>query len=139
MAGPLAGVRVVELTGLGALPFGTLKLADMGADVIRIDRVSEVPDDKIAKPHSSWDRGRRSVAVDLKNPAGVETVLRLASTADVFLEAFRPGVAERLGVGPEAVMGRNPAIVYGRLTGWVSRERSPTLPGTHSTTKQSQA
>jgi alpha-methylacyl-CoA racemase len=118
MAGPLAGVRVVELTGLGALPFGTLKLADMGADVIRIDRVSEVPDDKIAKPHSSWDRGRRSVAVDLKNPAGVETVLRLASTADVFLEAFRPGVAERLGVGPEAVMGRNPAIVYGRLTGW---------------------
>jgi alpha-methylacyl-CoA racemase len=118
MAGPLAGVRVIELAGLGALPFGTLKLADMGADVIRIDRLAEVPEEKAAKPHSSWDRGRRSVGVDLKHPDGVETVLRLAADADIFLEAFRPGVAERLGVGPEEVMSRNPAMVYGRLTGW---------------------
>ena len=118
MAGPLAGVRVIELAGLGALPFGTLKLADMGAEVIRIDRLAEVPDEKVSRPHSSWDRGRKSVAVDLKNPDGVETVLRLATDADVFLEAFRPGVAERLGVGPADVMGRNPAMVYGRLTGW---------------------
>lgn len=118
MSGPLAGVRVIELAGLGALPFGTLKLADMGAEVIRIDRLAEVPDEKVAGEYSSWDRGRRSMAVDLKNPAGVETVLRLAADADVFLEAFRPGVAERLGVGPDDVMGRNPAIVYGRLTGW---------------------
>jgi alpha-methylacyl-CoA racemase len=118
MAGPLAGVTVIELAGLGALPFGTLKLADMGADVIRIDRLSEVPDEKEAKPYSSWDRGRQSIAVDLKQATGVETVLRLAEKADIFLEAFRPGVAERLGVGPEEVMARNAAIVYGRLTGW---------------------
>jgi alpha-methylacyl-CoA racemase len=118
MSGPLAGVKVVELAGLGALPFGTLKLADMGADVIRIDRLTEVPEEKESKGYSAWDRGRRSVAVDLKNPAGRETVLRLAAGADIFLEAFRPGVAERLGVGPDTVMERNPAIVYGRLTGW---------------------
>jgi len=118
MAGPLAGVRVIELAGLGALPFGTLKLADMGADVIRIDRLAEVPDEQVPRAYSSWDRGRKSVAVDLKHPMGVETVLRLAADSDIFLEAFRPGVAERLGVGPNEVMGRNPAIVYGRLTGW---------------------
>ncbi len=118
MAGPLAGVKVIELAGLGALPFGTLKLADMGAEVIRVDRLAEVPDVKTARDYSPWDRGRRSIAVDLKNPAGVETVLRLAADADIFLEAFRPGVAERLGVGPDDVLSRNPAMVYGRLTGW---------------------
>ena len=79
MSGPLAGVKVVELAGLGALPFGTLKLADMGADVIRIDRLTEVPEEKESKGYSAWDRGRRSVAGDLKNPAGRETVLRLAA------------------------------------------------------------
>lgn len=118
MGGPLAGVTVIELAGLGALPFGTLKLADMGAEVIRVDRVSEVPAEKSPGAHSSWDRGRRSIAVDLKHADGVETVLRMAAGADIFLEAFRPGVAERLGVGPAQVMERNPAIVYGRLTGW---------------------
>jgi len=116
--GPLAGVKIIELAGLGALPFATLKLADMGADVVRIDRLSEVGAGPEPQPYSAWDRGRRSVAVDLKKPSGVETVLRLAAGADVFLEAFRPGVAERLGVGPEPVMEANPAIVYGRLTGW---------------------
>ena len=120
MAGPLSDVRILELAGLGALPYGSLRLADMGADVIRIDRVAEVPDpdDRTAKPYSSWDRGRRSIAVDLKSSAGVETVLRLVDEADVFLEAFRPGVTERLGLGPEQVLGRKPDIVYGRLTGW---------------------
>lgn len=118
MPGPLTGLTVVELAGLGALPFATLKLADMGADVIRIDRRSDVPDVAEPQPYSSWDRGRRSVAVDLKQPAGVETVLRLAADADIFVESFRPGVVERLGVGPHDVMARNPAIVYGRLTGW---------------------
>ena len=118
MAGPLAGVKVVELAGLGALPYGSMRLADMGAEVVRVDRLSEVPDEKVARGYSFWDRGRRSVAVDLKNPAGVEVVLRLAESAEVFLEAFRPGVAERLGVGPDQVISRNPAIVYGRLTGW---------------------
>jgi alpha-methylacyl-CoA racemase len=116
--GPLAGVRVLELAGLGALPYGTLRLADMGADVVRIERTSDVPDEKVARPHSAFDRGRRSIAVDLKAPEGVEVVLRLAESADVLLEAFRPGVVERLGVGPEPAMARNPRLVYGRLTGW---------------------
>ena len=118
MSGPLAGIRIIELAGLGALPFGSMKLADMGADVIRVDRASEVPADKVEKPYSSWDRGRSSIAVDLKNPEGVEAVLRMVDQADVFLEAFRPGVAERLGLGPEQVQARNERIVYGRLTGW---------------------
>ena len=118
MSGPLEGVKVIELAGLGALPFGSLKLADMGAQITRVDRVSEVPDDRTAKPYSSWDRGRDSVAVNLKHPDGVATVLRMVEQADVFLEAFRPGVAERLGLGPSEVQGRNERIVYGRLTGW---------------------
>lgn len=118
MGGPLNGVRVIELAGLGALPFASLKLADMGADVIRIDRLAEVPEEPVAAPYNFWDRGRRSVGVDLKHPDGIEAVLRLAETADVFLESFRPGVVERLGVGPDEVLGRNERIVYGRLTGW---------------------
>lgn len=119
--GALDGVQVVELAGLGALPFATLKLADMGADVIRVNRTSEVPPPG-AEPgkatHREWDRGRRSIAVDVKHPRGVETVLRLAARSQVFLESMRPGVAERLGLGPEVVLARNPSIVYGRLTGW---------------------
>jgi alpha-methylacyl-CoA racemase len=118
MAGPLAGIKVVELAGLGALPFGSLKLADMGADIVRIDRLSEVPEDPEPRAHNFWDRGRRSIALDLKSPRGVEVVLRLAEGADVFLESYRPGVAERLGLGPEVLHERNPRIVYGRLTGW---------------------
>ena len=118
MGGPLKGTRIIELAGMGALPFATLKLGDMGAEVIRVDRISDVPTDPQPRPHNFWDRGRRSIAVDLKHPEGIATVLRLAEGADVFLESFRPGVCERLGVGPDDVMGRNPRIVYGRLTGW---------------------
>jgi alpha-methylacyl-CoA racemase len=124
-AGPLAGVRIIELAGLGALPFATMKLADMGADVIRVNRISEVPAEQPAPedvPEAArwreFDRGRRSIAVDLKSSEGVGLILDLAATADVLLEAFRPGVAERLGLGPEPVMARNPRLVYGRLTGW---------------------
>jgi alpha-methylacyl-CoA racemase len=116
--GPLAGVRVLELAGLGALPYGSLRLADMGAEVVRVERPADVPDEPEARGSSSWDRGRRSIAVDLKSPEGVDVVLRLVEGADAFLEAFRPGVAERLGVGPDEVLARNPRIVYGRLTGW---------------------
>ncbi|MEO8696032.1 MAG: CaiB/BaiF CoA-transferase family protein [Acidimicrobiales bacterium] len=116
--GPLDGIRIIELAGLGALPFGSLKLADMGASIVRVERLADVPADRTPRRHSAWDRGRRSIAVDLKHPSGVETVLRLAASADVFLESFRPGVTERLGLGPDAVMTRNPRIVYGRLTGW---------------------
>ena len=118
MGGPLQGVKIVELAGMGALPFATLKLGDMGAEVIRIDRISEVPVDPEARPHNCWDRGRRSIAVDLKSREGVEVVCRLAAGAEVFLESFRPGVVERLGLGPKVLLGRNPALVYGRLTGW---------------------
>ena len=118
MGGPLTGIKVVELAGLGALPFGSLKLADMGADVIRVDRPSDVPEDPPESRHNFWDRGRRSLAVDLKNRQGLETVIRLADEADVFLESFRPGVAERLGLGPDVLLARNPRLVYGRLTGW---------------------
>src|SRR5437660_5652070 len=117
-SGPLAGVTVIELAGLGALPFATLKLADMGCDVIRVNRPSEVPSEPGDRGHREFDRGRRSISVDLKHPAGVEVVLRLAEQADVLVEAMRPGVAERLGVGPETAMARNPRLVYGRLTGW---------------------
>ena len=126
--GPLSGYRILELAGLGALPYGTMKLADMGADVIRINRVSEAPAGTQERPGPigpdspqvwrEFDRGRRSIAVDLKAPEGVELVLKMAETSDVLLEAFRPGVAERLGLGPDDVMARNPKLVYGRLTGW---------------------
>lgn len=116
--GPLAGVRIIELAGLGALPYGTLKLADMGADVIRVHPTSEVPAERPTSRSSEFDRGRRSIAIDLKSPDGVETLLRLIERADAFVEAFRPGVCERLGVGPEVALARNPRLVYGRLTGW---------------------
>jgi len=117
--GPLDSVTVLELAGIGALPFCSLKLADMGAEVIRIERLADVPiGTPEPRPHSFWDRGRRSIAVDLKHPDGVQTVLRLAERADVLLESFRPGVCERLGLGPDVVRGRNPRLVYGRLTGW---------------------
>ncbi len=118
MKGPLQGIRIVELAGMGALPYGSLRLADMGAEIVRVERLNDVPADRTPRPHNFWDRGRRSIAVDLKHRRGVEVVLRLAAKADVFLESFRPGVAERLGVGPDVVMQRNPRIVYGRLTGW---------------------
>jgi alpha-methylacyl-CoA racemase len=118
MSGALAGVRVIELAGLGALPYASLRLADMGAQVVRVERTSEVPAEPTPRPPNAWDRGRLSIAVDLKHAEGVATVLRLAQEADVFLESFRPGVVERLGLGPEAVLARNPRIVYGRLTGW---------------------
>ena len=118
MNGPLHGVRVIELAGLGALPYGSLRLADMGADIIRIERLTDVPNEPVTRPRSSWDRGRRSIGVDLKHPDGVATVLQLAAQADVFLESFRPGVVERLGLGPDVLLARNERVVYGRLTGW---------------------
>lgn len=117
--GPLAGVTIIELSGLGALPYGTLKLADMGADVIRVHPLHEVPQgERPTERHSEFDRGRRSIAIDLKSPTGVELLLRMVERADAFCEAFRPGVCERLGIGPDVLLARNPKLVYGRLTGW---------------------
>lgn len=115
----MLGLKVVELAGIGPAPFCAMLLADMGADVIRIDRTSAVPEEFPEHPNSDpLNRGRRSLAVNLKDPAGVEVVLRLVETADILLEGFRPGVAERLGVGPEVCLKRNPKLVYGRMTGW---------------------
>ena len=115
MAGPLAGLRVVELAGIGPAPFAGMVLADLGADVTRVDRIG-VPN--ATARLDVLNRGRRSIAVDLKQSGGVAVVLALADRADVVIEGFRPGVAERLGVGPDVCVGRNPRLVYGRMTGW---------------------
>ncbi|MDA8269454.1 MAG: CaiB/BaiF CoA-transferase family protein [Actinomycetota bacterium] len=118
MSGPLQGVRVVELAGIGPGPYACMLLADAGADVLRIDRAGGAP---AGGGGSSWDvlnRSRRSVAVDLKQADGVALVLDLVARADAVVEGWRPGVAERLGLGPEACLERNPALVYGRMTGW---------------------
>ena len=122
MAGPLAGVRVVEMVGLGPCPFAAMMLADMGAEVIRIDRKTapgaDNPFPMLGTRFDVMARGRRSLALDLKQPAAKEVVLTLLDQADVVLEGFRPGVMERLGFGPDACHARNPKLVYGRVTGW---------------------
>lgn len=117
--GPLKGLRVVEIAGLGPAPFCGMLLADLGADVLRIDRKGG-PSAPIPLDPSKdvLARGRRSLAVDLKHPEGVELVLKAVEAADVLFEGFRPGVAERLGLGPEDCLRRNPRLVYGRMTGW---------------------
>jgi alpha-methylacyl-CoA racemase len=115
--GPLAGLRVVELAGIGPTPFAAMLLADLGADVVRIDRAGAGPTFGVAEA-DLLNRGRRSVAVDLKHPDGAATVLRLVERADVLLEGYRPGVTERLGLGPEECLAANPRLVYGRMTGW---------------------
>ncbi|MGD9765831.1 MAG: CaiB/BaiF CoA transferase family protein [Candidatus Binatia bacterium] len=107
----LGGIRVVEMAGLAPAPFCGMILADFGADVVRVDRVGQPSPDLLA-------RGKRSIAVDLKDPAGVAAVLRLLARADVLLEPYRPGVMERLGLGPEVACERNPRLVYARLTGF---------------------
>ena len=123
-AGPLAGVKVIEIAGIGPGPFCAMLLADMGADVIRVDRSSAVRDEfagssgSIKPSPDLLNRGRRSLGVNLKDPDGVEVVLKLAESSDILLEGFRPGVAERLGIGPEVCHKRNPKLIYGRMTGW---------------------
>ncbi|WP_433413170.1 CaiB/BaiF CoA transferase family protein [Microtetraspora malaysiensis] len=118
-SGPLAGTVVVELAGIGPGPFATMLLADLGADVIRVDRI--VPGDPRLEQRYRKDvvnRGKRSIAVDLKKPDGRDLVLDLIERADVLVEGYRPGVAERLGLGPEDCAARNPRLVYSRMTGW---------------------
>ena len=117
MAGPLHGLRVVELAGIGPGPHAAMILADLGADVVRVERPSGGLDLTGGKPDHLL-RGRRSVAADLKTPEGHELVLRLVERADVLVEGYRPGVAERLGIGPADCHARNPRLVYGRMTGW---------------------
>ena len=112
--GPLNGLRIIELAGIGPGPFCGMMLSDMGAEVIRVDRLTGAS----SRPKDVLARNRRSIAVDLKNPEGVEVVLRLCQSAAGLFEGFRPGVTERLGLGPDVCMGRNPKLVYGRMTGW---------------------
>lgn len=112
MTGPLDGIRVIELAAKGPAPFGAMLLSDFGADVVRIDRSG-------ARPHSDpLGRGRRSIAIDLKSERGVEVLLRLVESADVLIEGYRPGVAERLGFGPATCQAVNPRLVFARMTGW---------------------
>lgn len=124
MGGPLAGVRAVELAGVGPAPFAGMVLADLGASVIRVDRPGAPASAAASSASSAADhpemmnRGKRSIAVDLKRPGGAEATRKLAAGADILLEGFRPGVAERLGVGPEQCWELNPRLVYGRVTGW---------------------
>jgi alpha-methylacyl-CoA racemase len=113
--GPLAGVRVLELAGIGPGPFCAMMLADQGANVLRVDRPGPAP----SRPERDlMNRGRQSAVLDLKQPQAVDALLRLVDNADVLLEGFRPGVTERLGVGPDACLARNPRLVYARMTGW---------------------
>jgi alpha-methylacyl-CoA racemase len=121
MPGPLAHVTVVELAGIGPGPFACMMLADLGASVIRIDRLpsgAEGPLQEMLRNDGIVDRGRRSLSVDLKDPRGLEAVLRLVERADILVEGYRPGVAEKLGLGPQTCRARNRRLVYGRMTGW---------------------
>ena len=113
--GPLEGIRVIEIAGIGPGPFCAMMLSDMGADVVRIDRKSV---EGQGSKFNVLNRGRRSIAIDLKNPAGVEALLKMVEQADALIEGFRPGVMERLGLGPEVCHQRNPRLVFGRMTGW---------------------
>ncbi|HEV2450370.1 MAG TPA: CaiB/BaiF CoA-transferase family protein [Streptosporangiaceae bacterium] len=115
--GPLHGIRVIEIASLAPAPFGCMILSDLGADVLRVDRASQCGPDAPA-PKDPLVRGRRSIGLNLSDANGAELLLRLVATADVLVEGFRPGVAERLGVGPEQCLARNPRLVFARMTGW---------------------
>lgn len=113
--GPLNGYTVLELAGIGPAPMGGMVLADMGAEVIRIDRAGGAPALHMKDVSS---RGKKSVALNLKDPAGIETLLRMVENADVIIDPFRPGVCEKLGIGPDVCLERNPKIIFARMTGW---------------------
>src|SRR5690606_27237027 len=117
MSGPLTGIRVIEMAGMGPVPFCSTMLADLGADIVRIDRPDQTMDAAQAAARIVG-RGTRSIALDLRSLEGRQAALRLISSADVLLEGFRPGVMERLGLGPEACLARNGKLIYGRMTGW---------------------
>lgn len=117
MNGTLSGLKVIELAAIGPVPFSAMMMADMGAEIIRIDRIPAAFGSGDSSP-TFENRGRISVSMDLKNPASIDALLRLIETADVLLEGFRPGVMEKLGLGPDVCLARNPRLVYGRMTGW---------------------
>ena len=115
--GPLGGMKIIEMGGIGPGPFCAQMLADMGADILRVERWGSPP--RTADPrHNVWHRGRRSIAINLKKPEGAEVLLKLIEKAEALIEGFRPGVMERLGLGPDECLKRNPRLIYGRITGW---------------------
>lgn len=117
--GPLSGIKIVEFAGIGPGPFAAMMLSDLGADILRVERHNRVvAGDKSRPSNDLLNRGRRSVGINLKSPEGVETALALVAKADILLEGFRPGVMEKLGLGPDACLATNPKLVYGRMTGW---------------------
>ena len=117
--GPLSGIKILEFAGIGPGPFAAMMLSDMGAEVLRIDRAGAVQDPIPDEPAGDLlNRGRRSIALDLKHPEAIATALRLVEQTDALLEGFRPGVMERLGLGPDVCLERNPKLIYGRMTGW---------------------
>jgi alpha-methylacyl-CoA racemase len=116
--GPLQGIRILEFAGIGPGPFAAMMLSDMGADVLRLDRAGSVREPTGEPSGDILNRGRRSVGLDLKSADGIATALRLVEGADALVEGFRPGVMERLGLGPDVCLARNPSLVYGRMTGW---------------------
>src|SRR5471030_1135598 len=119
MSGPLTGVKVLEIAGIGPGPFCGMLLADMGADVLRVDRLHASDLGLPVEPkYDIMSRGRRSIALDLKRPESIRMMLDWAAKADALIEGFRPGVTERLGLGPDVCLARNPRLVYGRITGW---------------------
>lgn len=118
MSGALAGVRIIELAGIGPAPYGVMLLADQGAEVIRVDRADTVDQPEAVASMAGLSRSRRSIAVDLKDPDGLATVRRLVAGADVLVEGFRPGVTERLGLGPDQLRADHPRLIYARMTGW---------------------
>jgi alpha-methylacyl-CoA racemase len=119
MSGPLSGYRIIELAGIGPGPFAAMLLADMGAEVIRVERAQSASGPAPDHPHPDISlRGRRNIAIDLKHPDGVGALLDLVESADALIEGFRPGVMERLGIGPDVCLARNPKLVFGRMTGW---------------------
>jgi len=118
MAGPLTGLRVLELGGIGPGPHAAMQLADLGAEVVRVDRPAAGGHASAAPGRDAMLRGRRSIALDIKDSAGLSTLLRLVAAADVLIEGFRPGVTERLGIGPAECQAANPRLVYARMTGW---------------------
>lgn len=119
MSGPLSGIRVIELAGLGPAPFCGMVLSDLGAEVVRVDRADVVSGDHTSRTqHDLHNRGKRSIGINLKTPLAIDVVLDLVDAAEILIEGFRPGVTERLGIGPAECLARNTALVYGRVTGW---------------------
>jgi alpha-methylacyl-CoA racemase len=118
VSGPLDGLRILEFTGIGPVPFAGMMLSDLGADITKIDRMEWIDGEASIGADAVLERGRRSVAIDLKHPEGVAVVLRMVAKADALMEGFRPGVMERLGLGPEVCSAMNPRLVYSRMTGW---------------------